>query len=301
MAALVNIAQAENKMALFQQGVGKIYFTEPQLTTLVIHVILPQTNCIMTTNSTISNADKVLAFFEGLSSRNEELAARYISTDYYTEHNFRSDDGVAGVRAYTRALSPEDNIRVIRIFEDGNYVVTQADGQVGDQITFFDVFRFQDGFIVEHWTFSAPAGPPNQSGHTQVDGPTEAKDVEDTEKNKEFLRNYYENFHIRGDREHNSDYFTSHHMARHEPGARDGLEAFLSDVQVLMQHRSIDRIKLLLGYGDFVFVAAEGTHEHEPCLYIDLYRVEKLKVAEHWGFPEMVPPASKAKNGNGLV
>ena len=55
---------------------------------------------------------------------------------------------------------------------------------------------------------------------------------------------------------------------------------------VLMQHRTIDEIKLLLGQGDLVFIAAKGTHEGNPCLYIDLYRVEDEKLVEHWGFPE---------------
>ena len=68
-----------------------------------------------------------------------------------------------------------------------------------------------------------------------------------------------------------------------------------------MQHRTIDEIRLLLGQGDFVFIAAKGTHEELPCLYIDLYRVENLKVFEHWGFPQQVPPRAECKNRNGIL
>jgi predicted SnoaL-like aldol condensation-catalyzing enzyme len=70
---------------------------------------------------------------------------------------------------------------------------------------------------------------------------------------------------------------------------------------MLMQHRTIDEIKLLLGQGDLVFVAAKGTHEGGLCVYIDLYRVENLKVVEHCGFPQMVPPQSEWKNTNGML
>jgi predicted SnoaL-like aldol condensation-catalyzing enzyme len=49
------------------------------------------------------------------------------------------------------------------------------------------------------------------------------------------------------------------------------------------------------------FVAAKGTHEGGLCVYIDLYRVENLKVVEHWGFPQMVPPQSEWKNTNGML
>ena len=90
-------------------------------------------------------------------------------------------------------------------------------------------------------------------------------------------------------------------MIRHEPGVRDGITEFLRDVQVLMQHRTIDEIQLLLGQGNFVFIAAKGTHEGEPCVYIDLYRAQSGKLVEHWGFPEMVPPKEQWKNNNGML
>ncbi len=88
-------------------------------------------------------------------------------------------------------------------------------------------------------------------------------------------------------------------MARHEPGVSDGVQEFLDDVQVLMQHRTIDRVKLLLGQSDFVFLVAEGTHEGKPCLYIDLSRIEDFKIVEHWGFPQSVPLTSR--NGNAIL
>lgn len=90
-------------------------------------------------------------------------------------------------------------------------------------------------------------------------------------------------------------------MIRHEPGVRDGVAEFLRDVKVLMQHRTIDEVKLLLGQGDLVFIAAKGTHEGKPCVYVDLYRVEGEKIVEHWGFPEMIPPQSASKNSNGML
>jgi predicted SnoaL-like aldol condensation-catalyzing enzyme len=90
-------------------------------------------------------------------------------------------------------------------------------------------------------------------------------------------------------------------MIRHEPGVCDGVAEFMRDVEVLMQHRTIDEIKFLLGQGNFVFIAAKGTHEGEPCVYIDLYRAKDEKIVEHWGFPEMVPPKEQWKNHNGML
>ena len=39
----------------------------------------------------------------------------------------------------------------------------------------------------------------------------------------------------------------------------------------------------------------------EPCIYIDLHRVEDEKIAERWGFPEKVPPQAEWKNNNGML
>jgi predicted SnoaL-like aldol condensation-catalyzing enzyme len=136
---------------------------------------------------------------------------------------------------------------------------------------------------------------------SETDGPTKANPDQNTEKNKSFMRDYYETFHIAGDHSNISQYFSGDVCVRHEPGVRDGVAAFTSDVKSLMQHRSIDELKILLGQGDFVFIAAKGTHEGEPCVYIDLYRVEDQKIVEQWGFPEKIPPRGEWKNTNGML
>ena len=71
---------------------------------------------------------------------------------------------------------------MVRAFQDGPYVVTQAKGRRSGRNIFFDIFRFEDELVVEHWAFSAIDAPPNRSGHTQLDGPTEAKHLENNRK-----------------------------------------------------------------------------------------------------------------------
>jgi predicted SnoaL-like aldol condensation-catalyzing enzyme len=143
--------------------------------------------------------------------------------------------------------------------------------------------------------------PPNQSGHTQTDGPTAATLSADPEKNKSIVREYYETIHVSGDHSKIPQYFSGDHCIRHEPGVRDGVENFKRDLEDLVKHRSIDEIKFVFGQGDFVFLAARGSHGSEPCVYIDLYRVEDGKIAERWGFPEKIPPEEEWKNNNGML
>ncbi len=249
-----------------------------------------------------SDIEKVLTVFQGISAGNADLATRYINEERFIQHNPYAADGVEGLKQFIRQSPREQlHLTVVRAFQDGPYVWTQAKGQRSGRNVFFDIFRFEDGLVIEHWAFSAMDAPPNPSGHTQIDGPTEAKHTEDTEKNKAFMRDYYETFHISGDHSRADHYFTGDLMARHEPGVRDGVAEFLRDVEVLMQHRTIDEVKFLLGQGNFVFIVAKGTHEGAPCVYVDLYRVEDEKVVEHWGFPEAIPPQGERKNNNGIL
>ena len=246
--------------------------------------------------------EKVRIIFAGISAGDVELATKYIDKERFLQHNPYAADGVEGLANFIRQ-APREQLRlhVVRALEDGDYVVTQARGQRSGRNIFFDVFRFEDGLVVEHWAFSTMDAPPNESGHTQLDGPTEPSNGAETEANKALLRRYYETFHLRGDHKNTDQWIAGDLMIRHEPGVRDGVGRFLSDVEVLMQHRTINEIKLLLGQGDLVFIAAQGTHEGKTCVYIDLYRAQGGKVVEHWGFPEMVPAGSESKNANGML
>ena len=249
----------------------------------------------------MTNIEKVRDLFGAIAARDPAAAVRHLDTGRYVEHDPHVADGADGVRRYVAALEPGARLEIVRIFEDGDLVVVQADGQVRGDGTFFDVFRFMDGAIVEHWGFAAPSGPPNASGHTQIDGPVAAGRDEDTAASKAFVREYYERFHLQMRHDLADRYFAGSPMIRHEPGVLAGVKAFLADLAVATRDRTIDEIRLLAGRGELVFLAALGTHAGEPCAYIDLYRVERDTVAEHWGFFQPVPPAEERGNGNPML
>src|ERR1700679_2014257 len=222
-----------------------------------------------------TDIEKVLTIFRGVSVGDVDLATQYIDHKRFVQHNPYATDGVEVLTQFINQ-SPRDQVQltVVRAFQDGPYVVTQGKGQRSGRNVFFDIFRFEDGLLVEHWAFSTMDAPPNRSGHTQTDGPTEATLSADTEKNKSIVREYYETIHISGDHSKIPRYFSGDRCIRHEPGVRDGVAAFKHDLAELTKHRSIDEIKFLFGQEDFVFIAAKGSHESDPCVYIDLYRVE---------------------------
>ena len=247
------------------------------------------------------NVSKAVAMLRAMASGDPDLATRDVSPDGYLEHDAAVGDGLAGLREHVSRQPAGGGGRpeVVRAVEEGPFVMLHGRGRTHDGAIFFDVFRFEDERIAEHWTFSAPAAGPNQSGHTQTDGPTEPKPGEDAEKNKAVVKDYYRTVHIGGDHDAIDRHVAGDVQIRHEPGVRDGVAAFKADLARLTQSRTIDEIVLVFGQGDFVFLAARGTHEGRPCVYIDLYRVEGGKLVEHWGFPQ--EPPEERRNHNGML
>jgi hypothetical protein len=94
------------------------------------------------------------------------------------------------------ASSPTADITIYRTLVDGDFVLLHSRydgvGRYGASAIAFDLFRFKDGKIVEHWGAQEPEAPPNLSGRTQVDGPTEVLDREKTEANRALVRTYRE-------------------------------------------------------------------------------------------------------------
>ena len=249
---------------------------------------------------TTTAVDKAKMFLLYVASREADLAVSCVDPHRYREHDPRVADGVVGLKEHVARIPAQSRFQVARAFEDGDLVVVQGEGGTPDREVSFHVFRFANGLIVEHWAFSAPAAPVNASGHTQTDGPAAPRPDHDTETTKSFVKTYYQRVHLGGEHDLIPQYVAAG-CIRHEPGATDGRDAFMSDLKVLIQGRSIDEIRLFMGKGDLVFLAAMGTAHGKPCVYVDLYRVDADQIVERWGFPQVIPPRSERGNDYGML
>ncbi|TWX65245.1 hypothetical protein ESZ36_18395 [Colwellia demingiae] len=85
-----------------------------------------------------------------------EKISEYISTEQYDQHNPMVKDGLKGLNEATTYLISQNNMfdyhKVHRILGEGNFVLVQSEGRWNDKAqAFYDMFRVEEGKIVEHW------------------------------------------------------------------------------------------------------------------------------------------------------
>jgi predicted SnoaL-like aldol condensation-catalyzing enzyme len=234
----------------------------------------------------------------------ESAPANVINPNKYIQHNLSARDGLQGFAELMAQLPPNSaRVNTVRIFEDGDTVFAHSEYDFFGPKVGFDIFRFEDGKIVEHWdNLQEMPATPNPSGHTMTDGPTQSTDLERTEQNKELIRQFLEDNLVRGNMDQLDPYYEGGNYIQHNPqltdnvsGLRQGLQA-LADQGITVK---FDKIHQVLGEGNFVLVVSEGNFAGQQSSFYDLFRVKNGKIAEHWDTTETIPPREQWKNDNG--
>jgi predicted SnoaL-like aldol condensation-catalyzing enzyme len=103
------------------------------------------------------NKKAVAAFYDAaINQKDFEAAAKFIGPRY-VQHNPRAADGPEGLKAFLGVLRekfPDYHSEIKRVFADGDYVILHVHnvpmpGARGAAIV--DIFKLEDGKIVEHW------------------------------------------------------------------------------------------------------------------------------------------------------
>ncbi len=245
-----------------------------------------------------SNKAKVIELLNSIETGDQNPVG-YINTDKYIQHNLGIADGLARFGA-----KPKEGfkVKVIRAFEDGDYVFTQSEYDFFGPKVGFDVFRFEDGLIVEHWDNLGEKKGPNPSGHTQLDGATEVTDLDRTKENKTLIKNFIKDVLMGENPAKITDYISTKKYIQHNTNVADGLDGVaaarksMAEAGMTMVFTENHKI---LGEGNFVLAMSEGQHTGNHVSFYDLFRVEGGKIVEHWDVIEKIPSKDKWANDNG--
>lgn len=228
----------------------------------------------------------------------------YINPNKYIQHNLAVGDGLAGLGAVLQAL-PKGSTRAkpVRVFQDGPFVFAHTEYNFFGPKIGFDIFRFEDGKIVEHWdNLQETPAKPNPSGRTMIDGPTVAADLDKTDSNKTLVNSFVTDILLGGKYDKLPTYIDANNYTQHNPAVADGLDG-LSAALAAMAKAGLamryDRVHKVLGEGNFVLTVSEGEFAGKHSSFYDLFRVAGGKIVEHWDVIEAIPPKAEWKNNNG--
>ncbi|MEM7301598.1 MAG: nuclear transport factor 2 family protein [Pseudomonadota bacterium] len=232
----------------------------------------------------------------------EASAAAVVNAAKYIQHNPQTHEGSEGLAVlFARLAKTNPKVRFIRVFEDGDFAFAHNEYDFLSVRAAFEVFRFEDGFAVEHWDNIQPLKEPNPSGRSMLDGETEVRDLNLTEINRALVREAVETMFVGRNLDRLTDYFAAN-LIQHSPEAGDGtdaLRATLEQTDGSLFHIRYDCIHRVLAEGNFVLCVSEGFKGQAHTSFYDLYRVENGLIAEHWDTVETIAPRSEWKNNNG--
>lgn len=108
------------------------------------------------------NKEAVIAFYDAaINDKDFEAASAYLG-DRYIQHNPLAADGPEGLKAfleYAKANLSSFKVEFKRVFADGDYVIVHAHATSGPDdrgSAVMDIFRLENGKVVEHWDVIQP-------------------------------------------------------------------------------------------------------------------------------------------------
>jgi predicted SnoaL-like aldol condensation-catalyzing enzyme len=250
----------------------------------------------------LTNRQKVTALLESIETGDPAPVA-FINPEKYIQHNLGVADGLQGFGELLQ-LKPESGfkVNVVRAFEDGDYVFTHTEYDFFGPRIGFDIFRFEDGLIVEHWDNLQETVTKTASGRSMIDGPVEITDMDKTEANKTLVGNFVNDVLLGNNPSRITDYISTQKYHQHNPGVKDGLDSLGAALKALAEAGTpmiFEKNHMILGEGNFVLSVSEGQFLGNHVAFYDLFRVEDDKIVEHWDTIEQIPERSLWKNDNG--
>ena len=257
----------------------------------------------------LTNEEKARAFNTGLINGDPSVI-KWIRNDYI-QHNLGVPDGKEPIAGFYGGQPTGITVDIHRSFEVGDYVFAQTTlggtwgdffGSGGDNIL-YEVWRFEDGFAVEHWDNIVDVVD-DMDGTTQTDGVlTPATDLGSTDANRALLEVMSQTLFVDGDWTNVSTYFDLDNYVQHSVGAgSDG--AFLASLEGQTGVSFYDDVKFIHVLGNFGLVMSQGPDItgqdlENPYAYYDLFRMENGKIVEHWDAIQMIPPQEEWAHNNG--
>ncbi len=236
-------------------------------------------------------------YLEGIENGNVREAVATYTGDRYIQHSTGVADGQEGFIAFFEPFlerNPARNFKVVRALQDGPHAFLQVYQNVNNGEAEWITTDFLDsdeyGKIVEHWDVIAAVRPPNPSGRTQLDGTTKVVDLEETAANKAIVIDFIQTCLIGRDVARMGAFIDADNYLQHSPNLGDGLDAFRALYAAEHCPLSYQECFLAVAEGNFVATLNRARCGGQDLCQVNLFRLQRGKIVEHWDNSEPVPP-----------
>nr|WP_322780910.1 nuclear transport factor 2 family protein [Frankia sp. Cas4] len=230
---------------------------------------------------------------------------RYVRPDYI-QHNPLAPDGPEALKAFGafwQQQFPDATYDLKRVISEGDLALLHSHavttpGTPG--IAVFDIFRFQDGKLAEHWDVlqDVPATTANGNdmfstlSRPQTDAPGQRRL---TAYNKELVTAYVDQLLVQKDLTA-IDRYAGREYHQHDPNIPDGVAGLKAGLGAYFEQFPQGSVapKRVIAEGDLVAVHSQyvDTPGERGRAVIDLFRVRHGKIVEHWDASQDVPETS---------
>lgn len=252
-------------------------------------------------NQNTSNKSIVRDFYRRAIGQGDIAFAEQIIADTYIQHSPMVKAGKSGLmesltylKKMPRAANPTKPF--MRLIAEGDYVVTNTSFSLGGkQKAVVDLFRFQDGKIVEHWDAIQDQPEVSLNGNAMMDGDEEVEAGGVDKANKQLVTELYEQVFV-GRKLDQLNRYVSSSLQQHNPTVANGITG-LRNYIANGREVSYEKVHRVIGEGNFVVVQAEGKWYSQPAVFYDVFRVDNGKVVEQWSVYQTIPAQMPHENG----
>jgi predicted SnoaL-like aldol condensation-catalyzing enzyme len=281
---------------------------------LILCLFLPLMSCDKESNSNpdpvieeLTLEEKATELLLSLQNSDTSKVLKYIDPNQYIQHNYQLADGRdALVQAILNGQFSDTQITIKRTLSDDQFVAFHSEYiSNGNSQVAFDVFRFENGLIVEHWDNMQAMQPENMSGNNMIDGPNAITNLDQTTDNRAVVTDFINRIMIGGDYTTMGEFLKDdQNLIQHNPMMADSLSGMLSMMDTLASQSFAFKYETLhktIAMGNFVLALSEGMYGNpaEPTAFYDLFRLEEGKLVEHWDVIAIIAPVEDWQNSNG--
>lgn len=172
--------------------------------------------------------------------------ASSLVTENYIQYTPVVPDRRNGLRGFVAKIKnkeiPAPQIKNVRVFADGDFVVLHHDVMWPGRKAMFEIYRIENGLAAEHWSGIMDHPEETANGHTMVDGETKIKDKNETEKNKSIARKFVQTVLINGQFDKISSFYDEN-IIQHNPHFDNTISGLVKGMEALQKQGITIRIQ----------------------------------------------------------